>query len=137
MGLDRFREINHTFGPLYGDALLRDVARRFARVTDGSNARARLNGDEFAALFPDVTTADVEAICADILRALDFPSMALGVPVDISGSIGAALFLDHGEKSSLLFQRDDSALDQAKHFGRGYAVYEPENDPYSQKNSST
>jgi diguanylate cyclase (GGDEF)-like protein len=54
-GSDRFREINHTFGPRYGNALLRDVARRFARATNGSNAGARLGGDEYAALFPDVT----------------------------------------------------------------------------------
>lgn len=132
LGLDRFREINHTFGPHYGDALLRDVARRFARVTNGSNARARLGGDEFAALFPDVTKANIEVICADILRALDPPFMAQGVPVDLSGSIGAAIFPDHGEKSLLLFQRAAIALDQAKQLGRGYAVYEPEDDPYSQ-----
>ena len=132
LGLDRFREINHTFGPHYGDALLRDVARRFARVTNGSNAKARLGGDEFAALFPDVTKAGVEVICADILRALDPPFMAQGVPVDLSGSIGAAIFPDHGEKSLLLFQRAAIALDQAKQLGRGYAVYEPEDDPYSQ-----
>jgi len=133
LGLDRFREINHTFGPQYGDALLRDVARRFASVTNGCNARARLGGDEFAALFPDVTSAGIEVICADILRALDPPFMAQGVPVDLSGSIGAALFPDHGEKSLLLFQRAAIALDQAKQLGRGYALYEPEDDPYSQK----
>lgn len=133
LGLDRFREINHTFGPHYGDALLRDVARRFARVTDGSNARARLNGDEFAALFPDVTVAGIEVICADILRALDPPFIAQGVPVDLSGSMGAVIFPDHGEKSLLLLQRAAIALDRAKQFGRGYALYEPEHDPYSQK----
>src|SRR5574341_604409 len=87
LGLDRFREINHTFGPHYGDALLRDVARRFTRVTSESNARARLNSDEFAALFPDVTLPRLEVICSDILRALDPPFIAQGIPIDLSGSV--------------------------------------------------
>jgi predicted signal transduction protein with EAL and GGDEF domain len=83
------------------------------------------------ALFPDVTMAGIKGICADILRPRPF--MAQGVPVDLSGSMGAAIFPDHGEKSLLLLQRAAIALDRAKQFGRGFALYEPEDDPYSQK----
>ena len=137
LGLDRFREINHIFGVQVGDSLLREVGRRFASVTDGCRARTRLGGDEFAAVFRDATATGVEALCAEILGVLKIPFIVQDVPIDLSGSIGLALFPEHGEGANLLFQTANIALDRAKQFARGYALYEPEDNPYSQKNWPT
>src|SRR3972149_3182819 len=67
LGLDRFRELNHTFGPLAGDLLLREVGRRFASATGNCRARAWLGGAEFAALFPASVETGIGVVCTDIL----------------------------------------------------------------------
>jgi len=133
LGLDRFRELNHTFGPLAGDLLLREVGRRFASATGNCRARAWLGGAEFAALFPASVETGIGVVCTDILSMLATPFLAQDVPVDLSGSIGVAFFPKHGEQANLLLQRASIALDRAKDAGHDYAFYEPENDPYSQR----
>ena len=133
LGLDRFREVNHTLGLQRGDWLLREVARRFEIVTCNSVARARLGGDEYAAVFPDTTKQNIEIVCAMVLRSLASPFVVERVPIDLSGSIGVALCPEHGVDPNLLFQRANIALDLAKQTGRSYTIYDPVSDPYNQQ----
>jgi diguanylate cyclase len=133
LGLDRFREINHTLGFQQGDWLLREVARRFESVATSSVVRARLGGDEFAAVFPGATRENIATLCATVLRSLASPFVVQHVPIDLSGSIGVALYPEHGADANLLFQRANIALDLAKQSGRRYTVYDPTSDPYGQK----
>jgi diguanylate cyclase len=133
MGLDRFREINHTLGSQSGDSLLREVARRFEKVTDRSLIRARVGGDEFAAAFSATTKRNIETICATVLKTLASPFIIQNIPIDLSASIGVAVYPQHGAEANLIFQRANIALDLAKQSGRDYVIYEPANDPYGQK----
>src|SRR6266511_3171765 len=50
LGLDRFRDINHILGPKSGDLLLKQVAQRFDQAIDNATTKARIGGDEFAAI---------------------------------------------------------------------------------------
>jgi EAL domain-containing protein (putative c-di-GMP-specific phosphodiesterase class I) len=62
---------------------------------------------------------------------LETPFVVQDVPIDLTGSIGVALFPGHGDEANLLFQRANIALDLAKHLGRGHIIYDPGDDPYS------
>ena len=133
LGLDRFREINHTLGPKNGDLLLREVARRFEDVSNGLALTARLGGDEFAAIVPRTRIKDIGAFCSRIVKAVEAPLIIHDLPIDLSGSIGVVLVPEHGQDVDLLFQRANIALELAKQSGRGYVIYEPTTDPYSQQ----
>jgi diguanylate cyclase (GGDEF)-like protein len=133
LGLDRFREINHTLGPKNGDLLLREVARRFEDVSNGLALTARLGGDEFAAIIPRTQIKDIGAFCSRIVKTIEAPFVIHDLPIDLSGSVGVVLVPEHGQDVDLLFQRANIALELAKQSGRGYVIYEPTTDPYSQQ----
>jgi len=91
LGLDRFRDINHILGPKSGDLLLNQVARRFDQAIDNATTKARIGGDEFAAILGTAGESEIDAICNAILRALDAPFVIEQLPIDLSASIGVAL----------------------------------------------
>jgi len=132
LGLDRFRDINHILGPKSGDLLLNQVARRFDQAIDNATTKARIGGDEFAAILGTAGESEIDAICNAILRALDAPFVIEQLPIDLSASIGVALCPKHGADADLLFQHANIALEYTKQFGRGYSVYNEANDPYTQ-----
>ena len=99
--LDRFREVNDTFGHHYGDELLAQIGPRLrAHVREG-DIIARLGGDEFAVLLPDVGDRATAVVVADALQhALDVPFQVEGVALDIEASIGIVLSGQHGGDAS-------------------------------------
>lgn len=133
MGLDRFKEINHTLGPKNGDLLLKEVAQRFESGLGGVLAKARLGGDEFAAILPGAGNQEAQDCARKILQQLERPFLVEQLPIDLSGSIGIALYPEHGDDSDLLCQRADVALYLTKQYGRDCAVYNLAEDPYSQQ----
>ncbi len=133
LGLDRFREINHTLGPQNGDWILREVAQRFQKVARRGVTTARLGGDEFGALFRGATKERAEDFCGDVLTMFDAPFLVQDLPIDVSACLGVAIHPDHGNDANLLLQRANIALDQAKQFGGGFSTYESSTDPYNQQ----
>ena len=98
LDLDRFKEINDTHGHHVGDAVLTEVARRLTRSVRESDSIARLGGDEFVVLLDKVSgREDCLAAAVNIERALAENSSFYGLTVDITASIGQALFPDDGE----------------------------------------
>ena len=133
LGLDRFRDINHVLGPNCGDLLLKQAAHRFERKTGTAFSRARLGGDEFAAIVAHRNDTDTQTACAAILKSLAKPFIINDIPIDMSGSIGVAVFPEHGDDANQIFQRANIALDTAKQSGTGYGIYSPADDPYTQQ----
>ena len=130
LGLDRFKDVNDTFGHEAGDAVLREVGARMRAELQRSDALARLSGDEFAiVLKADSRTA--LHIAEQIRRALEVPFEIEGHAVDMSGSFGIAFFPEHGDTSSALIQHADIALDIAKSSGSGTTVYATALDAHS------
>ena len=130
--LDRFKDVNDTFGHRYGDLLLQQVARRLQGVLRPSETVARLGGDEFAALLPIVAdVADATQTAHELLTALDQPVVVEGHSFDVGASIGVALCPDHGRDEQTLLRRADIAMYVAKHNRGGYAVYDAEQDHHS------
>jgi diguanylate cyclase (GGDEF)-like protein len=123
--LDRFKEVNDSLGHHYGDLLLQLVATRLQREVRAGDTVARLGGDEFAVLMPAARGAgEADLLAKRILAALRQPADLNGVPVDVDGSIGVALYPSHSDDASELLQYADIAMYTAKHGRLGTAVYE-------------
>lgn len=117
--LDRFKEVNDTLGHAAGDELLVEVAARLRSCMRDSDTVARLGGDEFAILLPQTAGVDEALDVAQRALALLAAPFHLGVAtVQISGSIGIALYPMHAESVEVLLKRCDSAMYAAKSSGR-------------------
>jgi diguanylate cyclase (GGDEF)-like protein len=133
--LDGFKEVNDRLGHAQGDQVLVMVANRLrvvlkAEVADGTLAPpllARLAGDEFTMLLPEVSTREeAERIAAGALAALAEPFKPQGQSVLIGGSIGIALAPEHGSDLTSLMKAADIAMYHAKASGRSrLCSYEP------------
>jgi diguanylate cyclase len=130
--LDRFKEINDTFGHTYGDQLLNQIGRRFAAVVGDDDTVARIGGDEFAVLLPDVgDLATATKIAANLQHALEASFQVEGVELEVDASIGVVLSGEHGADAATLLQHADVAMYVAKTRNVGVFVYSSEVDGYS------
>ncbi len=130
--LDRFKEINDTFGHHYGDELLTQVGPRLTGVLRDVDTVARLGGDEFAVLLPDVHSLnDATAVAAKLRAALEAPFPVAGVDLDVEASVGIVLSGEHGQDVTTLLQRADIAMYAAKTQNLGVFAYDPAADGHS------
>ncbi|WP_020177266.1 putative bifunctional diguanylate cyclase/phosphodiesterase [Methyloferula stellata] len=126
LDLDRFKEINDTFGHDAGDQLIISITTRITRVLRQNDRLARLGGDEFGILQTDVKDPrDSAALAQRILDALSVP-FDLGERQVFAGiSIGIALCPQDATDRSGLMCLADLALYRAKHEGRNrYTFFE-------------
>ncbi len=131
MDLDRFKEVNDTFGHHTGDQLLEQLGERLGSVLRGSDTIARLGGDEFAVLLPTATLEDAHHIAGRLLELLKEPFSLGGLQLEIDASIGIALSPEHGTDADTLLRRADVAMYIAKRNGSGHALYSAEQDQHS------
>lgn len=128
LDLDRFREINDALGFNQGDLLLKNVS---ARIRDGVSEEglvARMRGDEFAVLLPASDSERAAETAQRILAALETPFVLSDITLDVGGTIGIALFPQHGSAVSDLIRHMDVAMRVAKKSGEHYAFYSPQRD---------
>ena len=125
MDLDRFKDVNDSFGHMAGDELLQQVAQRLTSRLRGIDTITRLGGDEFALLLENLSNAqDAALVASEIIESLSEPwCLSSGVEVRIGVSIGISLFPEHGATSEELLQHADAALYRAKAEGRGDFKY--------------
>jgi len=130
--LDRFKDVNDTFGHHYGDALLAQIGTRLRSMLRGADTVARLGGDEFGVLLPDIADLSAATALAAKLRAtLEEPFTVEGIALDVEASIGVVLAGEHGTDPTLLLQRADIAMYIAKAQNLGVFAYDPEVDGHS------
>ena len=129
MDLDRFKEINDTFGHRAGDLLINQVAERIRSDLRETDTVARLGGDEFAILLPGADQDGAWRVAQKIITALQRPFEIEGDAHEISVSIGMAISPQHGEDVETLLRRADIAMYSAKRTPGGSAVYAEEADP--------
>jgi diguanylate cyclase (GGDEF)-like protein/PAS domain S-box-containing protein len=123
--LDRFKDVNDSFGHLAGDELLQQVAKQLNSRLRGVDTVCRLGGDEFTVLLEDIAQPeDAARVSNDIITTLGEPwLLSNGREVHIGASIGISLFPEHGATPVELLQQADTALYQAKAEGRGRFKY--------------
>jgi len=127
LDLDRFKEVNDSFGHELGDILLCEVAARLRKVLRPCDVIARLGGDEFVVVAECAGAADAGAIAAKLLDVLGLPVHLGTQEVTAGASIGISLFPQDAGTKELLFQTADTAMYGAKRAGRNrYRFFEPE-----------
>jgi diguanylate cyclase (GGDEF)-like protein len=128
MDLDHFKEINDTLGHPVGDLILQEVAKRLAEVVDNTGHVARLGGDEFAVILPSADHRRCADMASAITAALEREFQVGGHKLYVGGSVGVALYPDHGEEVSILMRHADVAMYLAKHTGVKMAFYDDTQD---------
>jgi diguanylate cyclase (GGDEF)-like protein len=120
--LDRFKEVNDTFGHHIGDLLLQHVAALLNRRVRRSDTVARTGGDEFSIILEEPSRReDAEMVADSLLRILVEPFMLAGRTVKIGASIGIAVYPDDAEDSDSLCIEADLRMYQVKHERREVA----------------
>ncbi|MGP8175319.1 MAG: putative bifunctional diguanylate cyclase/phosphodiesterase [Terracidiphilus sp.] len=128
LDLDRFKNVNDSFGHYAGDRLLEAVSVRLQGCLRECDIVARLGGDEFViGIGMAAANRDIETIAQKVLATLDEPFLIEGHTLQISASIGISLYPADGENAEALLQYADAAMYEAKKKGRGmYCFFAPE-----------
>ena len=125
LDMDRFKVINDSLGHLAGDQLLQAVAGRLTTCLRDSDTLARVGGDEFNLLIPDIAgREDAVMIATKIFDQLKQPVQLEGHEVFVSFSIGIALFPQDGASMEVLIKNADMAMYHTKSHGKnGYEFF--------------
>lgn len=119
LDLDRFKEVNDTLGHETGDELLKEVARRLQGAVREYDVVARLAGDEFTVILPELDPPeDAIPVAERIVDALSEPMELSGHELRTTTSIGICFYPDDGETPEELVKNADDAMYQAKAGGR-------------------
>lgn len=127
--VDDFKHINDTLGHKRGDQVLVAVAARLATCVRGTDAVARLSGDDFAVLAPGLGTADIDHLAQRLLASLSEPLAVEGGFLSVTASVGVALAStgpqpgDDRAAPGKLLSHADMAMHEAKRLGRNCCVF--------------
>lgn len=125
LDLDRFKNINDTLGHMIGDKLLQAVAKRLKNCLREGDTLARIGGDEFTVLLPEIHVKhDSELIAQKIINTLKVPFNLVEHEIFVSTSIGIAHYPDDGDTIESLLKHADIAMYAVKNKGKdGYQFY--------------
>ena len=119
LDLDGFKPVNDRFGHAAGDFVLRETAARIRARLREEDPAARIGGDEFCIVADKLHGAgDATKLAESLLAAIRGPLVWEGEEIRIGGSLGIALYPQHGELAEGLLNRADEAMYAAKTEGR-------------------
>jgi diguanylate cyclase (GGDEF)-like protein len=127
LDLDRFKRINDTLGHAVGDELLRAVVQRLRTSVREGDLIARWGGDEFTVLLPALhSRSEADAVAQRVVGSMSAPVRLAGEAMQISASVGLAVYPDDGRDAETLLRNADTALYRVKADGRnGWRAYDP------------
>ncbi len=117
--LDHFKRINDSLGHHIGDLMLSRISERLGGCVRGGDTVARMGGDEFVVMLPDMADADaIKRIAATIVERVSAPIAAAGHELHVTPSVGVSIFPSDGQDVHTLLRHADMAMYQAKAAGR-------------------
>ncbi len=127
LDLDGFKQVNDTLGHNIGDELLKVVAKRIQnslRGNHGNNHICRFGGDEFVILLKNVDEKNSSQISLRILNQIERTIKIAEDELQVSASIGIAMYPEHGKDVDTLLRHADTAMYQSKALGKNtYSLY--------------
>lgn len=117
--LDRFKNVNDSLGHSCGDDVLRESAGRLSGCIRNGDILARMGGDEFIIILPDISSPkEAEKVAEKIIAAFAQPFFIGGKEYFVTASIGIALSPKDGRSANLIQRNADLAMYKAKELGR-------------------
>lgn len=125
--LDRFKDINDAYGHMVGDQLLIAAANTIHSTLREGDVLGRFGGDEFTILLRDSNADRASAITERLLHGFQLPMVIGARQLQITPSVGIAVYPDHGTDIETLIKHADTAMYEAKRTGGGgFSVYAEE-----------
>lgn len=125
LDLNKFKEVNDSYGHSVGDKLLIEVSKRIVACVRKHDTVARLGGDEFTLILPQISQKeDAVKIARKIAYEIDQPFYIDEHLIRTSVSIGIAVYPDDGEDTKTLMINADSAMYRAKENGNHFELYQ-------------
>ncbi|NQY88704.1 MAG: GGDEF domain-containing protein [Colwellia sp.] len=117
--IDEFKQVNDNYGHQVGDRVLQHVAKAIQNSIRHSDIVARIGGDEFVVLMPDIyDESALHKVSKAVIKQIQQTSLGLDMQVNISCSIGIAIYPDHGDTIKQLIIKADKALYKVKQNGK-------------------
>ncbi|MBU7007658.1 EAL domain-containing protein [Phosphitispora fastidiosa] len=126
LDLDRFKLVNDIMGHAMGDQFLKKVGKQLKSCVRSNDTVARVGGDEFTILLPDISRdEDTVKVAKKIIHGLKKPWILNGYEFQITVSVGIVLYPNDGEDAETLTKNADTAMYRAKEQGDNYQFYTP------------
>lgn len=129
--LDNFKPVNDMYGHDAGDEVLVEVSNRFKNSLRATDTIARIGGDEFVLLFPEMSNAPYcEDLLSRLLLRIQVPiALSSGNSVRVSASIGVAMVTDSSLDADTILRRADQMMYKAKNSGKNKVIFfDPEEE---------
>lgn len=126
--IDNFKAVNEELGYDAGDQVLAALAQRLSNVLRSTDSLCRVDGDEFAAILPQVGNMEiVQQLATRFMDVLQQPFTIRGQSVYLNASVGIACCPLHAREQRLFLHNADLALKAAKQQGTGHwIIYHPD-----------
>ena len=124
--LNRFKQVNDTYGHQAGDAVIRMASERLRATLRKIDLVARLGGDEFSIVLKDMDAQAAALVAEKIIERFESAFKVGDYELDVGISIGIALYPYHGAVASELMKHADDAMYISKRGKTGFAIYRPE-----------
>jgi diguanylate cyclase (GGDEF)-like protein/PAS domain S-box-containing protein len=131
LDVDRFEDVNNTYGHQRGDLLLQQVGIRLRDIVPAPDEVSRLSGDEFAILLLTADAVRARIVASAIQHALEEPCLVDGYSVQVDASIGGTLYPTHTTDGLTLLRRADMAMYTAKQTHEGYVLFDAACEQYN------
>ncbi len=124
--LDNFKTVNDTLGHAQGDKVLVDTAAALSSIFKGGDIVGRIGGDEFVVYMQNLNSiSNADILATKVVNKLDFKLPNGDAVINVTCSIGVAIYPYHGTVYEELFNKADKAVYTAKANGKnGYRIYD-------------
>ncbi|MCG8546897.1 MAG: EAL domain-containing protein [Alphaproteobacteria bacterium] len=135
LDLSQVQDVNNTLGYAVGKQMLQRLARQLSEYLPRRAALAKFGGDRFVILLPKLSSSGAVAeLGHSILDEVQQPVRVDDITLEISCTIGAAIYPRHGTTADALYQHANIAMVSAKQNQSAFALYDPDRDPHSVRN---